>query len=243
MLDIISFLTRIPVRGGIRIEEVADKSHFFPLVALLIGALVSVIAFTCFTFLAGDIASLLTLLSIYFITGLLHLDGLADFFDGIMASGSRMEKISAMKDEKIGISGLFSTILVLILNFSSIKIICAGATFYDIVCAMVIAEVSAKISMNTCIFLGKGVNEGMGAVLIKRCTNFKYTFALISSVVISSFACIRFFIVITGIIVAIFVSYVAKNNFGDVSGDVMGACNELARCTTLLIWAICQAAF
>ncbi|MCK4736086.1 MAG: adenosylcobinamide-GDP ribazoletransferase [Methanophagales archaeon] len=42
----------------------------------------------------------------------------------------------------------------------------------------------------------------------------------------------------TGIAVAIVVSYIAKNKFGAISGDAMGASNELARCATLLIWAI-----
>ena len=94
MLDLISFLTQIPVRKGIRIEEVAGRSYLFPFVGLLIGLVVAVVAFVAFRLLgvATEIAALLTLLALYLVTGLLHLDGLADFFDGVMAPGSREEK-------------------------------------------------------------------------------------------------------------------------------------------------------
>jgi adenosylcobinamide-GDP ribazoletransferase len=253
MLDIISFLTQIPVRKGTKIEEVANKSYLFPFVAVLIGLLVAVVAFVSFRFLTDEIAALLTLFSIYLFTGLMHLDGLADFFDGIMTGGSKEDKLRAMKDEKIGIAGLFAAIFIILLNLFAIKTVCADfaiATFnfdlvipYEFASVFIIAEVSAKISMNTCILLGKGsdANEGIGALFIHSFSKSRYVTALLSSILISliftAFS-FRFFIVFTGIVVAIVVSYAAKKKFGAISGDIMGASNELARCATLLIWAI-----
>jgi len=99
MRDIISFLTQIPIRKEVKLEEVAARTYLFPFAALLIGFLVSGVAFVSFRFLATELASLLTLLAIYLVTGLIHLDGLADFFDGVMASGSRSEKRKAKSDE------------------------------------------------------------------------------------------------------------------------------------------------
>ena len=258
MLDVISFLTKIPVRREIKIEKIADKSYLFPLVGLIIGFLVSCVAFVSFRFLVrNEIAALLTLLSIYLLTGLIHLDGLADFFDGIMASGDKKEKIRAMKYEKIGISGVFSSIFIILLNLFCVRSICASifadatifdlAAFFELACVFIISEVSAKISMNTCMFVGKGFKEGtgagtgMGALFINSFSKSKYVLALLFSILISLIATSHFFLVLTGIIVGIFVSYVAKNNFGAVNGDVMGASNEIARCVTLLVWAICGA--
>ncbi|MCK4475359.1 MAG: adenosylcobinamide-GDP ribazoletransferase [Methanophagales archaeon] len=265
MLDIISFLTQIPVRKETKIEAVAVRSYLFPFVAVLIGLLVAVVAFVSFGFLvsAPEIAALLVLLAIYLVTGLMHLDGLADFFDGIMTSGGRREKRIAMKDEKIGIAGLFAVIFVILLSFFAVETVCAGftkatthsfdlPTFYYFASVFIIAEVSAKISMNTCILLGNGkekgsdAKEGIGALFINSCSKSKYVVALLSSVLIAllfTASSFRFAIMFTGIAVAIVVSYVAKNKFGALSGDIMGASNELARCATLLIWAIFQAAF
>ncbi|NOR79044.1 MAG: hypothetical protein GQ523_11685, partial [Methanophagales archaeon] len=134
MLDIISFLTQIPIRKEVKLEEVAAKTYLFPFAAVLIGLLVSVIAFVSFRFFVPMIASLFTLLAIYLITGLMHLDGVADFFDGIMARGSRSEKRKAMKDVKIGIAGLFAVIFVLLVSLFAIETVCA-TTFNCDFCA------------------------------------------------------------------------------------------------------------
>ncbi|RJS72564.1 adenosylcobinamide-GDP ribazoletransferase [Methanophagales archaeon] len=258
MLDIISFLTQIPVRKDVRIEEVAVRTYLFPFVALLIGLLVAAVAFVVFdcSGSAPEIAALLVLLAIYLVTGLMHLDGLADFFDGVMAGGTEEDKRRAMKDEKIGIAGLFATVFVILLSFFAIETVCAGLaktahsfdlrSFYHFASIFVIAEISAKISMNTCMISGKskeGAGRGMGALFIRSFSKYGYVVTLISAILISliftAFS-LRFFIVFTGIAVALFVSRIAKSNFGDagVSGDVIGASNELARCTTLLVWAI-----
>jgi len=253
MLDIISFLTRIPIRKETRIEAVAARTYLFPLAALFIGLLVTVAAFFSFRILASapEIAALFTLLAIYLVTGLMHLDGLADFFDGLMASGDSRKKHNAMKDVKIGISGLFAAIFVLLFSSFAINIVCTVqgtanfdlATFYHFVAVFVIAEVTAKLSMNTCLLLGRsfGIGSGMGALFIRSTTMPKYVFALSSAVLISlivSLFSVRCCIVFSGIVVAFIVSYVAKHNFGAVTGDVIGASNELARCVALLILAI-----
>ncbi len=150
MLNIISFLTRIPVREEVRIEEVATKSYLFPLVALFIGLFVAVAAFLSFGLLATtpEIAALLTLLTIYLVTGLIHLDGLADFFDGLMATGSRGEKVNAMKDAKIGISGLFAAMFVILTTLFAIEAVCTRevtfkfdlASFYKFAAVFITAE-------------------------------------------------------------------------------------------------------
>jgi len=262
MLDLISFLTQIPVRKDVRIEAVAARTYLFPFVALLIGLVVAAVAFVVFecSGSAPDIAALLVLLAIYFVTGLMHLDGLADFFDGVMAGGTKEDKRRAMKDEKIGIAGLFATVFVILLSFFAIETVCTSLTktapahsfdlrsFYHFASVFVIAEVSAKISMNTCMISGKskegaGDGRGMGALFIHSFSKSGYVVALISAILISliftAFS-LRFFIVFTGIAVALFVSRIAKSNFGGVgvSGDVIGASNELARCATLVVWAI-----
>ncbi len=251
MLDIISFLTQIPIRKEVKLEEVAARTYLFPFAAVVIGFLVSVVAFVSFMFLVPVIASLFTLLAIYLISGLIHLDGVADFFDGVMARGSRSEKRKAMKDVKIGIAGLFAVIFLLLVSLFAIETVCATTfdsnlcAYYTFASVFIIAEVSAKISMNTCMMVGKRFEDGdgMGALFIRSSTWSGYVVALLSSALIALICTIftvpfRFFIAFAGIVVAFVVVWIAKKKFGAVSGDVMGASNELARCVTLLIWAI-----
>jgi adenosylcobinamide-GDP ribazoletransferase len=254
MLDLVSFLTQIPIKRNVRIEEVRAKSYLFSLVGLVIGLVVAVVAFVAFGLFATatEIAALVTLLALYLVTGLLHLDGVADFFDGVMAPGNREEKRRAMKDKNIGIAGLFAVVLVLLLTLFAIEAVGADLTptvfdvdlgsFYGFAAVFVVAEVAAKLSMNTCLILGKGFEsaKGLGTQFIQSASPLKYLGALLSAVLIAVLFTLsfRFVIVFTGVIVAVVVSYIAKQKFGVVSGDVMGASNELARCATLLIWAV-----
>jgi len=247
MRAIIAFLTRIPIPAGkeLRIEEVAALSYLFPLVALIIAIPLTIIAILLFRVVSPAMAALLTLVSLYLITGLMHLDGLADFFDGLMAGGSREQRIKAMKDEKIGIAGLFATFVVLMLNFIAIKEIMVHDFSYPV---FIIAELAAKLSMNTCMLAGKRFQSdtdtgwGMGVLFIKSCTLRGYLIALACSLLLASIPPIsrayplRVFSLFIGIMVAIIISYIGGAKFGRVSGDMMGASNEIARTAVLLIW-------
>jgi len=253
MRAIISFLTRIPIPTPagkeLRIEEVAALGYLFPFAALVIALPLTIIAVLLFRVrISPAIAALLTLISLYLITGLMHLDGLADFFDGLMAGGSREQRIKAMKDEKIGIAGLFATFVILMLNFIAIKEVVAHEFSYPV---FIIAELAAKLSMNTCMLVGKRFQSesdtgwGMGALFIKSCTIRGYLIALACSLLLASIPPIslthtyplRVFSLFIGIAVAIIISYIGGTKFGTVSGDMMGASNEIARTAVLLIWS------
>ena len=257
MLDLISFLTQIPVRRKVTIDAVTTKSHLFPFVGVVIGLVVAVVAFVAFGLFGATtgIAALLTLLALYLVTGLLHLDGLADFFDGVMAPGSKEDKRRAMKDNTVGIAGVFAVVFALLLSLFAIEAVGADlpmaagfnldfSAFYGFAAVFVIAEVSAKLSMNTCLVLGKTSRgaEGLGSQFIGSASSLKYAGALLSAVIIAVLLTFsfRFVMVFTGVVVAVIVSSIAKRKIGAVSGDVVGASNELARCATLLILAVLE---
>ena len=256
MLDLISFLTQIPIRKAVRLDSVIEQSYLFPFVAALIGLVVAGVAVITFGALTAstELAAVLTLLALYLLTGLLHLDGLADFFDGLMTPGTAEDKRRAMKDTRLGIGGLFATLAVLLVSIFAIEVIGARITttsfdhplaaYYALAGVFVVAEVSAKLSMLTCMTLGRGRGfttvEGLGAHFVRALTPQKYLAALISAVIIAiifmtSVWCVT---VLTGIVVAVVVAQVARVNFGAVSGDVLGTANELARCATFFVWAL-----
>ena len=246
MRSILSFLTRIPIRTG-DMERAARQQYLFPLVGAFIGFvvyLVGLITLSCFPF---EIVTILTLLALYGIIGLIHLDGLADFSDGVMAFGDRKKKVAVMKDPKVGIAGIFSVLFILLLTFFSLKSIIETGTnkilfgftipLYPLAVACIVSEVSAKLGMNTCIFLGRKVHDGLAAIFIERLTATKFAVAFLSAVVISLLITgLFFFVVLVGVFVGMVTVAIANKNFGGVTGDVIGASNELARTATLLVW-------
>src|SRR5258708_26837462 len=93
-----TFLTTLPL-GWLRrnAQSVPGKMFsYFPLVGLVIGIVVSLVA--SIGFLPRDLTAFLALTVWVGLTGGLHLDGLADSCDGLLASVSPERRLDVMKD-------------------------------------------------------------------------------------------------------------------------------------------------
>ena len=264
MLDILGFLTRLPVGSSAEIESISRKSHLFPVVGAFVGFAVATFAIAISRFSSENIGAILTLLFLYALTGLMHLDGLADFADGIFASGSTAEKIRAMKDEKVGISGIFAVLTVILLCIFAIKTQISTSNPYEIAQFFIVSEISAKLSMNACMLFGKSaeLRAGIGAFFVKNFSRLKFCEALALALILSALASLPFafsspwgashpffchffrsLLVLLGVAVGFFVSRTAKRHFGAVSGDVLGAANEIARCVSFVSFALMHCIF
>src|SRR5919106_2527759 len=88
---------------------------WYPLVGLAIGAL-TWLAWKGAAFLFPPwIAGVITLIAWVALTGGLHLDGLADCCDGLLASTTVERRLEIMKDPHMGAFGVIGLILVLFL--------------------------------------------------------------------------------------------------------------------------------
>jgi adenosylcobinamide-GDP ribazoletransferase len=101
-------------------EELSRSSAWFPLVGLAIGVVVSVIMFVCAQRSAA-VAAALGLLAWVWLTGALHLDGLADLSDALAASHRDARRFFAvLADPHLGAFGVVSVVLVLILKLTGL---------------------------------------------------------------------------------------------------------------------------
>lgn len=115
LLVALAFLTRLPVphRAG-RPADFAEAIRLYPLVGLVIGAIV------CVAGVGGAwfdpwIGALTALIAWVWVTGGLHLDGLGDVADGLGAAhGDRHRLLSVMADPHIGSFGVVAIALQMI---------------------------------------------------------------------------------------------------------------------------------
>ena len=116
------FLTRVPVPAveDFSAEELSRSSAWFPLVGLGLGMVVSAIIFVCAQRNAA-VAAALGLLAWVWLTGALHLDGLADLSDALAASHRDPQKFFAvLADPHLGAFGVVSIVLMLILKVTGL---------------------------------------------------------------------------------------------------------------------------
>jgi adenosylcobinamide-GDP ribazoletransferase len=235
--NIISFLTIIP--AGMTsdcLEDVAKYMYLFPLVGAFIGFLSGIFAYILLKVIGPFITGALTLGFILFITGFHHTDGLLDFGDGLMCHGSPEERIRVMHDPHIGTGGFtLGLIIYLTTLFSLIEL-----KLNIIIQSLIISETSAKLAMVFIAWAGRSAHKGMGAIVVDVMHG-KYRFARLSASLLISFIIILPLTGLAGLIIVAMVlatSYIivliSNRNFGGITGDVIGAGNEISRLASLL---------
>lgn len=253
MFGLLALLSRIKFsRSRIDLESAAKQQYLFPAAGAVLGIIFTLAALLVFYFLDGYvdnlILSLIVVIFIYFVTGLIHLEGLADFGDGLMASGDKERKKGAMKDVAVGASGTFFMIiavlmLVLLVNeldpWSDSPPLLLWAKRIPLLLGLVVAEIGAKLAMNTVMISGPSSHQGMGSTFVAAATPEKYVAALAIGVTISV-AVIGLYglIVLLGPAIGALIALVARKHFGGVGGDSFGAANEIGRLAILFAWVI-----
>jgi adenosylcobinamide-GDP ribazoletransferase len=109
-----TFLTVLPLGWLSRSSNASPGKmfSFFPVVGLVIGIIVSLVA--SIGFLPKDLTAFLTLVVWVGLTGGLHLDGLADSCDGLLATVSPERRLEIMKDPRAGSWAVVGIVLTLL---------------------------------------------------------------------------------------------------------------------------------
>jgi adenosylcobinamide-GDP ribazoletransferase len=260
--DLLSFLTIIPLGGKEDfIFTTAEHMYLFPLIGAFIGllgaiyfigsglivgfllGLVNLVVALPTGVLAQLIPAAMTIAFLLVLTGLQHFDGLIDLGNAV--------GLRNMHDRKMVAHAWTVTypgaVLALVVEFTAFL----GLFFVNPVFAfgaIIAAEVAAKSSMVTIVWVGKPSHKGLGSIFLskakKKLNAVAYVIAVL--VVYPFFALIgnpisglmSIGIVLVSIPVAFVMKKVSEGVFGGVSGDMIGATNEVARAVTLVLFAV-----
>src|SRR5688572_31081053 len=95
-------------------------SVWYPFIGLVIGALTWLVWNSALLIFPPLSAGVVTLVVWVTLTGGLHLDGLADCCDGLLASTSVERRLEIMKDPHVGAFGVIGLVLVLMLRAAAL---------------------------------------------------------------------------------------------------------------------------
>ncbi len=158
----VSFFTRIPirVRQPVTDDEFFKAMLFLPLDGLLVGILNYIVAYILNFISFKPLSAILTLIFYIYITGSLHLDGVADTFDAIFSGADKERMLQIMKDSRLGSFGAIALILVVLS-----QLICFYYLFdHKVLVAFILFPVIGKYSAIELGAFGKPVesNHGLG---------------------------------------------------------------------------------
>lgn len=236
--NLLSFLTIFPVSMDKDFfSDCANYMFAFPLIGALIGLIAGVFGWALDFFLPSIVVGILILAMILLITGVHHTDGLLDFGDGVMAHGSAEHKLEVMHDKFTGAGGLTLGVMTLLITAISIGQLNQNL----IIQSIIVIEVSAKLSMVIGTWAGKPVRQGMNSPFMQVMHGGKGNLRLIVALIISfAFALpllrlAGFFTLLAAILTSLVMVAVAHKNFNGVTGDVLGATNEISRMVSIVV--------
>ncbi len=231
----LQFLTIFPIKIKKNPQEsdLASSMVFFPIVGLLLGFLLVAIDFSLSPFLSKKIVAIILVTFLFVITKGLHLDGLSDTFDALFSGKDKKQKLAIMKDSQIGAMGATALFLSLLLKIALIENIPPLIK----VPALILFPAVSRCSM---LFPAKifkyAREEGTGKSFIEnlKAKHLFFAFFITALIVFSLLqikGLIAFFLTILSILV--FTKIVSKS-IGGISGDILGAVNEISEISFLL---------
>ena len=237
---LIQFMTRIPIplKTSYSEKKLGKSIKFFPLVGLIIGLILYFTNFLIITYLKNIfynktiIAIFLIILEIL-IVGIIHIDGLADTFDGLFSYAKKEKMLEIMKDSRIGTNGTVILILYFITKTTLTSEIIMINPKYLIICP-IIARLSTPINAG---FSNYARKSGMSNSIISENDIFEAIFSLALSTIL-----VFYIISIKGII-TIFIAFIfiiifmlnVRKKIDGITGDTMGACLELTSILVLFL--------
>ena len=232
----LQFLTIIPVRvKNVTDKDLADSIAYFPFVGLLLGFVLAEAANLGRIINLADIglsAIIIVLLAI--LTGGIHLDGLADLFDGLGSGKSKEEMLAVMRDSHIGSIGVIAIASALLLKTTFLLAIGIPLQLKPIILMCVISRWAMVFLMYQFPYARK---EGKAKIYLEGINTKIFTMATIFTLIISLLAGKMQGLLTMGI-TALFVYLSGKyftKRLGGITGDVIGATNEITEIICLFI--------
>ncbi len=160
MWQAIQFLTVLPVPATSGAAPLGRASWAFAVV----GALLGVLAASCWHWGGRPMGPLLALAALALCTGGLHEDGLADVFDAVRAGRSRKKILAILDDSRIGAHGALALIIVLAWRWQALASL-QGDAWWRLPAVFGISRaamvVLASIAPPTGSGLGRGFSESL----------------------------------------------------------------------------------
>ncbi len=229
----LTFLTRIPfpVRFEFNNDDFARGLLFLPFIGLIIG--IPMYLTTLYVDLSNSFLMSFLLMLIYIgMTGGLHLDGLADYFDGLFSGRQRERILEIMKDSSIGTFGVVGLCLYFLGMF-------VGLMEVTPLVVLLMPFTARVIGLMFCAFGRYPREAGMGQPLVEYGKWYHGVVAVVLLLMVLFWAGQTYLIagIVTLLLMAFFFLRTSQV-IGGITGDVIGAAIELSQVLWLLCFAV-----
>ncbi|MFQ5520784.1 MAG: adenosylcobinamide-GDP ribazoletransferase [Candidatus Methylomirabilia bacterium] len=235
LITAVRFLTIIPVpgRGLDGSDALGRAALWFPVVGLALGSALAVADRLLLWLFSPLLSALLVLTAWKLLTGGIHLDGLADWLDGLAAS-DRDRSLAMMRDSRIGAFGALGLIFLLLLALVSLAELPLSIRGHTLLLAPMVGRYAPLLLARS--FPPASPDQGSGAAFIQAVSHASVLaaavlVALVAGAVLWPHGLIA---AAAGLGVAWLVGAFFSHRFRGLTGDGLGAAVELSELGVLL---------
>jgi adenosylcobinamide-GDP ribazoletransferase len=233
----VSFLTRLPMgRTGSTGPDLAAAVPWLPVVGALLGVAVAAAYAAALEAFPPLVASTLAVGLGILLTGAFHEDGLADTADAFGGGWSREETLRILKDPAHGTYGVLALALDLLLRIGALAAV-------DRWSALALLPGAHALSRAASVGLLRAVppatDDGLGASFARVASRSRATLAFVAAVLVAlvslgAWALPAMALVALG---ALLVGRLSVRRLGGMTGDVLGAVQQVGEILVLLLGA------
>jgi len=219
--------------------DLSDSLYWFPVIGFFIGLILCSIYWIWNLLRLPDwklgISSLMVLTEII-ITGAFHVDGLSDWADSLGAF-DKEKRLEIMKDPHTGTFGVIAILMDLIFRLIfTLRILELNKITY----ILLVPVISRAMIVEMCVGMSYARKDGTGAPFVKGAKNSHRIIALF----LGGFMCLilygirGIYLFLITVVFTFILKWNFKKGFSGITGDLLGATNEIITILTLFIGAI-----
>lgn len=238
LILMVQFLTRIPINTNldVDVDDFTKGIIYFPVVGIVIGLILAAVLYLSQMIFSSimPVAIVLVVAEI-FATGGLHLDGLADTFDGVYSNRSKERVLEIMKDSRIGSNGVLALIILILLKTALLAEIGTGTMLYAVILMPIFSRGMIPL---ICYKANYPRKEGMGNMFIGKVSIYQVIIALFI-VAVCSLIYVKSLIAlpVMMIYVLMYRNHITKIIDG-ITGDILGASIEIGEMVFLITFIL-----
>jgi adenosylcobinamide-GDP ribazoletransferase len=233
-LGAVSFLTRVPVGGGVRGPgELAASVPWFPVVGTGVGLVVATVYAGAGRLLPPPPAATLAVVAGICLTGAFHEDGLGDTADAFAGGRDRDGTVRILKDPRLGTFGVLAVAASLLLRAGLVAALAPGVALAALPAAHALSRAAAVGVMTAFPAAGE---TGLGASYVLALSRRRALAGIAGglAVALALLGVTAAWAAAAAALAATWLARLATRRVGGVTGDVLGAVQQLGEVLVLL---------
>lgn len=231
----IAFLTRLPLPAPTP-PAMAASLPWFPVVGALLGLFAAVLYAAARLVLPSLVAAALAIAAVILVTGALHEDGLADGADAWGGGSSREETLRILRDPQHGTYAVLALVLSVLLRVAALVSLTPVAA---VAILPAVHAISRGVLVGLLVATPAARDDGLASHFASLASARQTAITLVVTGAFGVALLGPWFIPATALVIAIswLVRRLALRRIGGITGDVLGATQQLNEIALLVFFA------